>query len=120
MRVILSSNQSKYFENKIPLEKLNNEQRVARAFQKLLIFFGLAIASIFIPVFHFVLVPLFLITSVVAGFKAFQVSRVLKLPKESPCLECNQPLKSSYFLSSDLRIKCEKCFAVYRVEENPQ
>jgi hypothetical protein len=114
MKIILTSDQSKYFETDKQLIKLSPRQRFQRAIKKFGLFFGLAVFCIFIPVFHFILVPLFLLIAMIAGWKTYQVENELDLGTQK-CLQCSQNLNPVYYLGSDLRFHCDHCQSHYVV-----
>lgn len=113
MLLTLSSDHSKTISIRAHLVTLSSAIRLKKAFKKMLLCLGLAVFSIFIPVMHFILVPLFLILSLVIGLKVFYNKRSVQFDETCLCLSCNSPLAPSYPLSDDLKIKCEQCFAQY-------
>lgn len=117
MKLILSSDQEKWIEPEAELIKLRTDERFKIALQKFALFFALAIASIFIPVFHFVLVPAFLLISVVMGIKAYKIQYRLQIHKECLCVQCQAPLKTEFLLDEQRRLRCGNCFAHYLIEE---
>jgi hypothetical protein len=117
VKLILSNDQSKVHELSAQWTTLTPKERLAYAAKKFSIFFALAIVSVFIPVAHFFLVPLFLILSLVVGFKSYAIRSRLDLGQQLKCHQCQSELKPSYLLGEELRIKCEKCFAQYAIEK---
>jgi hypothetical protein len=117
VKLILSNDQSKIHDLNAQWTALTPKERMNYAAKKFGIFFGLAIASVFIPVAHFFLVPLFLILSLVVGFKSYAIRYRLDLGQQLKCHQCQNELKPSYLLGDELRIKCEKCFAQYAIEK---
>ena len=115
--MILSHDQSKTSQLQGQLVATTIKERFALARKRFFIFFGMAIVSVFIPVAHFVLVPAFLLISIVVGIKSYGIRYRLELSPPPVCLQCNEPLKPTYFLGEELRIKCEKCFAQYSIEK---
>jgi len=89
--------------------KLSKNQRMNTALKKLGIFWGIAIFSVFLPVLHFFLVPLFLILGVVFGMKSYNVDSFLESGNGS-CPHCKEGIN---FKSNDLvwpiLVKCHKC-----------
>lgn len=57
---------------------------------RFLSFLALALVSILIPVFHFVLVPLFLLLAPFLGYKTYKEEVILEA-LEISCPECHQP-----------------------------
>ena len=62
-------------------------ERVGRVLAGLGLFWALALAGLFIPVAHFILVPVFLVAGIVIGIKRwFEVRRLLQV--RGPCPRC--------------------------------
>ena len=116
MQIILTSDQSKSFDLNQQIVKLNPQQRFQRAIKKFGLFLGLAIFCIFIPVFHFILVPLFLLIAIISGWKTYTVEFELDLESQK-CLQCQQNLNPVYYLGPDLRFRCEHCHSHYVVKQ---
>ena len=117
MKIILSNNAEKFYELRQSLENLSAKQRLTNAFKRFLMFFGLALLAIFIPVLHFFLVPLMLLVSLYMFKKTYDIKYVVKFSDNQLCFECSQPLKSEYQISDDLVLKCNVCGARYLVKE---
>jgi len=116
MRLILASDQTKYLKPVAELIKLKTADRLKTSLQKFSLFFLLGIGSIFIPVVHFVSVPVFLALSLILGFKAYSTQYRLRFQGECHCIQCQHPLKNEILISEDLRLKCENCFVHYLIE----
>lgn len=116
MKLVLSSDQSKFLEPNAKLITLSSSDRMKISAQKFGLFFALAVASVFIPVLHFVLVPVFLILAVVLGIKSY--STLYRLHFEAPalCVQCQQPFKNELLLNESLRLKCDGCASHYLIE----
>ncbi len=88
------------------------KERIQKSFKAFAIFFGLAIFSVFIPVLHFFLVPVFLILSVYLSYKKMKEIYVLDLSSLS-CPGCSGKYKITQLGVSDLdqqvRLDCEAC-----------
>ena len=117
MKLILSSDQNKFLQASVQLDKLASSERLKISLKKFALFFLIAMVSILIPVFHFVLVPLFLILSIIFAVKAYSTQYILKIQGACHCVECQQPMKTEFFLDDNLRLGCDKCFAKYLVEK---
>jgi hypothetical protein len=93
----------------IMITKLSKNQRMKTAFKKLFFFGGIAIFSVFLPVLHFFLVPLFLILGIVFGVKSYRVDSCL-VSGNGSCPHCKEGIN---FKSNDLvwpiLVKCHKC-----------
>jgi hypothetical protein len=68
------------------------QERTKRSLIRLFSFWGLAAASILIPVFHFLLVPLFFLIAPFVARKTFNEEVVLEAC-ELPCPECKKNMK---------------------------
>lgn len=117
MKLILSSDQAQFLEPLANLAKLKTSDRLKISAKKALTFLLLALVSVFVPVLHFFLVPLFLLLAAVFGIKAFSTQYRLQFEKPSACTKCNQQLSEEFLLAEDLRLKCGSCFAHYFVEK---
>lgn len=87
-------------------------ERFKRSLKMFLLLFFSSIACILIPVLHFVLVPLFLILSLVMPFRKFKESKSIDL-KSLNCPGCNASLNAGVVsLKSDdstVRLGCNSC-----------
>jgi hypothetical protein len=117
MKIILSSDLEKCARPSATLSELGASDRLKLSSRKFALFFALAVVSIFIPVLHFILVPLFFLLSIVFGIKAYSTRYRLKLDGANGCLQCGQSLKNEFLMDESLRLKCERCFADYHVEK---
>jgi len=116
MKIILSSDLSKFMLPEAQLIKLSSPERFKISMRKFGLFFLLGLAAVFIPVLHFFLVPLFLILSVVFGVKAYAIVYRLHFVKPCSCIECKQVFKNEFLLDGSLRLECNKCFCHYLVD----
>ncbi len=89
---------------------LNYNDRVKRGLKAAGFNFLLALVSVFIPVLHFFLVPLFLLLSIYQGFSKFKQTRCINL-NEEVCPVCANTLGSGLgFMEGDrLRTTCNAC-----------
>jgi len=115
MKFILSNDQTKFLQPSAELTQLNKSDRLKQSLRKFALFFVLAIVSIFIPVLHFFLVPLFLFLSILFAVKAYSTMYRLKLQDACNCIHCQAPIKSEILLGENMRFKCDKCFVHYIV-----
>lgn len=92
--------------------------RVKRGLKAFGINFFAAIVSVFIPVLHFFLVPLFLILAFYQGFAKFKQTRSLNLNDEA-CPICTKSLDRGLgYLDGDmLRTSCSHCHTKLVVSE---
>ncbi|MGZ5278641.1 MAG: hypothetical protein ACXWC9_01785 [Pseudobdellovibrionaceae bacterium] len=115
MKLILSSDQTKFFQPSAHLIQLSFSERLKVSLKKFVLFFVLAVVSFLIPVLHFFLVPLFLLLSILFAVKAYSAVYRLKLQDACICIHCQAPIKSEILLGENLRFKCDKCFVHYIV-----
>ncbi len=116
MKLTLTSDQAKTTDIKATLHTLSKRERTLYAWKKFGVFFGLAILSVFVPVAHFVLVPTFLILSIVVGIKSYKIQARLEILENVQCLQCQEILPKQFLLGEEERIKCGHCFAQYAIE----
>jgi len=115
MKLILSNDQTKFLQPPAKLTQLSKSDRLKESLRKFALFFVLAVASIFIPVLHFFLVPLFLLLSILFAVKAYSTLYRLKLRDACVCIHCQAPIRSEILLDENMRFKCDKCFVHYIV-----
>jgi ribosomal protein S27AE len=85
------------------------KERFFLACKKTLAVWGLALLCVFVPVFHFVLVPAFLLTGLVMGWLSFKKDFHVKNGKFK-CPQCGDDQSlGEYWFSSDQRTRCGKC-----------
>jgi len=97
------------------LVELNFSQRLTRALKKFLLLISITIAAVFIPVAHFVLVPVFLILSVYFFFKEFKIKQNLIITDSYNCLNCQSNLLIPKELDGNLRMNCKNCHQQYKL-----
>lgn len=115
-RLVLSSDQSKSRPVKVSVELLSTGQKLAESARRAAVFTGLALVSVFVPVLHFILVPVFLVVALVAAWKGFRARARLAFSEPETCLGCGASLKPVHVLQDEPRLTCEKCFSAMRVE----
>ena len=98
------------FDLNIPVTHLSQSDRLRKALKTFGFVFALALVSILIPVFHFVLVPLFLLASVVMAFRQYNKIYEFNLAGV-PCPKCNENLKEGLLTTreSKLSVYCFTC-----------
>ena len=119
MKLILLSDQDKFIgaSQSWQLVTLNTADRLKLAFKKFTFLFMIALVSVLIPVFHFILVPIFLLLSVFFALKAYQTKVVLETSGQGRCLQCDHSLHTQIILDENLRFTCSHCPARYMVEK---
>lgn len=111
---------TKEFQVNLLLEKFDKSVRLKRALQGFGLFFGLALVSVFIPVLHFFLVPVFLILSFVMGYRKYRQRFAIDLINFN-CPKCSNSISEKKIFaaeSSDLKVYCYNCRENMRFELN--
>lgn len=116
MKIILLNNSDKFVDLKSQLVPATKKMKIQNGLKKFGLFFGLALASVFIPVLHFVLVPAFLIISAVSFFYGYRVEFQVSEPSAFNCFECSKELVLPLLIGSNRRLNCTHCTAQYRIE----
>lgn len=89
MKVKVFTQTDKVKEYELPVRSFSARERTKNSLVQFSIFFGLALGSVFIPVFHFVLVPLFLLIAPFMAWKTYKQEVLLEECKVI-CPECQQ------------------------------
>ena len=77
-KIVATTNDKKTEYGHGEIHEFNSQEVLVKSVQKLFLFWGLALLSVFLPVVHFVLVPLFLVLGVFFSVRAFKFRRVMK------------------------------------------
>ena len=91
-------------------------ERVGRAAAGLGLFWALALGGLFIPVAHFILVPVFLTTGAVTGIKRWsEVRRLAEV--RGPCPRCGaeQVFKGGGRFANGRSLNCPACHGTFAV-----
>ena len=118
MKLTLSNDLTKTIVITKEVTELSSRTRFTYALKKFFIFFTLAVFSVFIPVMHFFLVPLFLILSIYMFKKTYALRWTLNL-SEIRCCQCGGAMGVGYDISENNHLSCKLCFAKYLVESRP-
>lgn len=94
------------------------KERITFAAKSFSIYFLIAIAAIFIPVFHFILVPTFLFIAVTIFIKTFRIKSRIEVIDKYLCILCNKELVFPHEINVDQRIQCSHCFHQYKFYNN--
>ncbi len=87
----------------------SQQEKIKASLKKMLMFWGFALISLFIPVFHFVLVPLFLLLGI--GFFFYQMKQSHSIDNLSfNCPACGKEnkIKKMHF-KDEARFRCQSC-----------
>lgn len=107
--VKIVSSDEKVAHGLVYIQEWTHPQRVKRSIQWGLIFLGIALFCVFIPILHFVLVPLFLLVAPVAAYSTYTREKVV-LGGTGHCPKCLEVLpieKSS--VDWPIRDLCTRC-----------
>lgn len=113
MRISLSSDYNRHYDIKASLADMNWQQRFDESKKQIGVFFLLAVFSIFIPVFHFVLVPLFMGLTLWTLWKTKAPRQKMHMEASLNCLQCAKPLPSRFSIEEDGHFSCPHCSATY-------
>lgn len=100
------------FDLSISINHLSQPERFRKAFKTFGIVFAIALVSILVPVFHFVLVPLFLIASFILALRQYNKVYEFKL-KGVHCPQCKDDLKEGLLTTKESRLSVY-CFTCRR------
>ncbi|MDG0817374.1 hypothetical protein [Bdellovibrio svalbardensis] len=99
------------------IETFNQTQKMQVALRKLALFWGLAILSILIPVFHFVLVPLFFALGFFFAHRGYK-SEGQVLSGSTTCPHCHtEVVVRKAELNWPITEICQGCARVVRIEK---
>jgi hypothetical protein len=109
IEVVVLSDADKRNLTEIEFVRYPFKDRLRDGLKKGGMFWGAAVLSVFVPVAHFVLVPLFLLLGVLSLYKQLQFPQVIK-SGEFKCPNCSEkiPLESLSF-HWPIRKDCPKC-----------
>jgi len=92
-------------------------EKMTQALKKLGLFWGIALVSVLIPVFHFVLVPLFFFLGIFFGYRSYK-SEGRVLGGETHCPHCKNEVKvKPAELQWPVSEICQNCARVVRMEK---
>ncbi len=96
--------------------KLSTKQRVVNTFKTSGVFLSLAIASIAVPLLHFILVPLFIGMALYFGIKTYECDILISVHQN--CQSCEKPLDSNYLSNNQNYVfRCKNCLAKNEVKK---
>lgn len=100
----------------VEVEYFSPRQRTQVAVKKLFLFWGIALVSVLIPIFHFVTVPLFFGLGLFFAYRSYQ-SQGQVLTGETTCPHCqNKVIIQKAELQWPLSEICQNCARVVRIE----
>jgi len=115
-KIIATTNDLRAEYGTAEIRYFNSKDVLLKSLQNLFMFWGLALLSVFLPVVHFILVPLFLILGVFLSVRARKV-RGEFISGQVACPRCGTVLTIKHAVFID-RIKeiCQNCAVVINVE----
>lgn len=87
--------------------------RILSAVKIFLFWLAFAMGAVFVPVAHFVLVPTFLVLSIVMFVKEFSIRNNFELGSSINCLKCGSSLIFPKALPGNGRLSCRSCYQQY-------
>ncbi|UOF02266.1 hypothetical protein [Bdellovibrio reynosensis] len=100
----------------VEVEYFSPRQRTQVALKKLFLFWGIALVSVLIPIFHFVTVPLFFGLGLFFAYRSYQ-SQGQVLSGETHCPHCqNKIVVQKAELQWPISEICQNCARVVRIE----
>lgn len=116
VQVIANVNDDRRTQGTAYIKHYTPPERMMAALKKLGMVWGVAILCVLIPVFHFVLVPLFLVLGIVLAHRTYK-SEGLVLEGSVPCPHCQTEVTMK---KGELRWPiseiCQGCARVVRIE----
>lgn len=119
MKIESTQGHQEYFPQQ--LKTLNYSERARHALKGTGMLLALAFCCLFIPVFHFVLVPLFLFLSLIMGVIRFREDKVADLDSAT-CPICKNKFKESqvHFRGENFRLYCFECRNHLTISAGPE
>ncbi|MEK2690488.1 hypothetical protein [Bdellovibrio sp. GT3] len=101
----------------LEINKFNPAEKTRTALKKLALWWGLSLLSVLIPVFHFVLVPLFFFLGFFFARKGYK-SEGQVLSGQTTCPHCGTEIKvAKADLNWPMTEICQSCARVVRMEK---
>lgn len=98
---------------------LTSGERLLRSFRSIAIFWIVALLSVFVPVLHFILVPLFIILGIVFGIMTFLQSSLI-LSGTVLCPSCKAEVQLVPNAESWPREqRCTSCYLMLKIYRSP-
>ncbi len=117
IRVLISSSSGKHCDAAVAVEELNASDRMRRSIKCLGMCWGGAIVAVFLPILHFILVPLLLIAGPCWAYYVYQQEQRLA-GGQGTCPDCNASLKIERGAAKwPLDEICTACRTMLRVDK---
>ena len=108
----------KHSSGEVFIQQWTPQQRLLRALKAFFIWFFIALVSLFIPILHFILVPLFLLAAFVMGFIVYAHSSMV-LGGTGSCPFCGAAMeilkKPNQWPLDDICDKCSRHVVIEKV-----
>lgn len=115
--VIANVNDDRRTEGVVRVKEFHPQDRMMNAIKKLAMFWGIMILTVFIPVFHFILVPLFFFIGLFMARRAYK-SEGRVISGVVPCPNCSTKVEVSRGdLNWPISEICQNCARVVRLEK---
>ena len=114
MKIVSTSGESQMLGEKVI--ELTFFRRVEYALKGASLYFLIALCTIIVPVLHFILVPLFLIISIVIGISRLRKTKSIDLTN-TKCPTCSSDLniRLLYFHEEGLVFGCDQCQSQFKL-----
>lgn len=116
---IISDRKASTTAGEIRIQKWNPSERTRRAIQKWGLVWGVGLVCVFLPLLHFILVPLCILIGPFAGYWFYKREKSF-LGGTARCPECGKDFSLSKSLKLPMRDVCSECRASVKVEEVSQ
>lgn len=108
MKIESSRGKTQYYQDEAVA--LSMIQRIIYALKGVGFYFLFALISIFLPILHFFLVPLFLVISLYVGVTRFTCTRFIDLyHKKCPSCDAELDIKFLYIKHKEIDLDCINC-----------
>nr|BFD63381.1 hypothetical protein BdHM001_20620 [Bdellovibrio sp. HM001] len=115
IQAIANSNFDKIEYGHAEIRRFSRTEILQKSLKQLVLFWGLAVISVLLPVVHFVLVPLFFVMGAYLALQARKQKQEI-ISGTVNCPQCQQPvtINKSAFLEEHTEI-CQHCASVVKI-----
>jgi hypothetical protein len=118
LQVTVEANDLKSSQGYLMVLENTKQERTSKALKTFFIFFGAACVSVFIPLVHFILVPLLLITAVFTAQKKLKATHYIEEGKIT-CPHCGKDLEvKKTALQWPMTVFCENDRIFLNIKKN--
>lgn len=118
LEVVATMGDERIGPGRVSVREFSANQKMGNALKRLVLFWLAAVVCVFIPVLHFILVPLFLILGVTTFLKTIKVDgKIIKGQVDCPYCKNQMKLKPG-LLAWPLKEICQTCGRAIRI--NPK